>query len=107
MLDKLRKVRDALLTVTSDVSHYFAAKKTDQYIVWMETGEASSFRANNRKQEQAIEGKIDYFTRTDFDHNVESIQNALQEAEISYVLESVQYEDDTGYIHYEWKFEVV
>ncbi|MBR5816987.1 MAG: hypothetical protein IKY38_06130 [Anaerotignum sp.] len=107
MLDKLKKVRDALLTVTADVSHYFASKKTSQYIVWMETGEASSLMANNCKQVQAIKGTIDYFTKKDFDQNVDDIQNALQAAEISYFLESVQYEEETGYIHYEWKFEVV
>ena len=56
--------------------------------------------------EQAIEGTIDYFTRTEYDPNFEKIQEVLSEAEISYRLNSVQYEDETGYIHYEWVFQV-
>ena len=107
MLEKLQKVKDALLTVTDAVFHYFAKDKPDRYIVWAESGEVNSLEADNRKQEQTIGGTIDYFTKTDFDPNIDDIQNALKSAEISFLLESVQYEEETGYIHYEWKFEVV
>ncbi|MGN0134735.1 MAG: hypothetical protein ACI4AO_08405 [Anaerotignum sp.] len=107
MLEKLQKVKDALLTVTEAVFHYFAVDKPDQYIVWAESGEANSVEADNCKQEQTIGGTIDYFTKTDFDQNIDAIQNAMKSAEISFSLESVQYEEETGYIHYEWKFEVV
>ena len=107
MLEKLHKVKDALLTVTDTVFHYFAEDQLDRYIVWAESGEVSSLEADNRKQEQTIGGTIDYFTKTDFDPNIDAIQNALKSAEISFLLESVQYEEETGYIHYEWKFEVV
>ena len=96
MLEKLHKVKDALLTVTDTVFHYFAEDQLDRYIVWAESGEVSS-----------LGGTIDYFTKTDFDPNIDAIQNALKSAEISFLLESVQYEEETGYIHYEWKFEVV
>lgn len=107
MLEKLQKVKDTLLTVTDAVFHYFAADKPDRYIVWAESGEVGSLEADNRKQEQTIGGTIDYFTKTDFDPNIDGIQNALKSAEIAFLLESVQYEEETGYIHYEWKFEVV
>ena len=53
---------------------------------------------------------IDYFTKTEFDENVDRIQDALNAARISFYLNSVQDEsgDDSGsgYIHYEWVFEV-
>lgn len=106
MLEKLLRVRDALLQVSVDVFHYNAFKKTDQYILWAESGEGDSFHADNRKQEQVIVGTIDYFTRTDFDPNLDAIQEALKSAEITFFLKSVQYEEETKYIHYEWEFEV-
>lgn len=107
MLEKLQKIKDALLMVTDAVFHYTAAERSDKYIVWAESGEADSLEADNHKQEQTIGGTIDYFTKTDFDPNIDAIQNVMKSAEISFFLESVQYEEETGYIHYEWKFEVV
>ena len=106
MLKKLLRVKEALLQVPAEVFHYDAFKKSDQYIIWAETGEGTSFHADNRKQEQVIVGTIDYFTKTDLDPNLDAIQEALKSAEISFFLESVQYEEETKYIHYEWKFEV-
>ena len=47
---------------------------------------------------------IDYFTRTEFDANVDRIQEALNAAGIGYRINSVQYEDTTNLIHYEWEF---
>ena len=85
MLDKLYKVKNALSTVPCSLNHYFASKKPNKYIIW----------------------HVDYFTKEDMDPNLDTIQNALISAGISFTLESVQYEEETGYIHYEWKFEVV
>ena len=100
-------LRDLLLTVGVPVFHFFATKKTDKYIVWAEDNEARSLHADNQKTEQVIEGTIDYFTKTEFDPIFNTIQDKLSEAEVSYRLSSIQYEEDTGYIHYEWIFEVV
>lgn len=69
--------------------------------------EEESFDADNRKSEQQIHGTIDYFTQTEFDAITDSIQNALDEAEVGFRLNSVDYEDDTKLIHYEWEFWVV
>jgi len=102
----LELVETALLTVGVPVSHYFAAKQPDQYIVWAEDSQGDSLYADGRMQEQVIQGTIDYFTKTENDTNVQKIQDALNDAEISFRLNSIQYEDDTKYIHYEWVFEV-
>lgn len=107
MLEKLQKVKNALLTVSEATFHYYATNKPDKYIVWAESGEVGSLAADNRKQEQTIGGTIDYFTKMEFDPNIDAIQTALVNGEISFVLESVQYEEETRYIHYEWKFEVM
>ena len=107
MLSALNRVKDALLTVSNNVYHYTAHNQTDKYIVWAEDNESRCVQSDNRKTQQAIEGTIDYFTKDEGDMSVDAIQAALDEAEISYALNSVQYEDETGYIHYEWLFEVI
>lgn len=107
MLEMLERVKAALLTVPVEVFHYYAMKKPDQYIVWAESSEGDSLEADNRKEEQSLEGYIDYFTKSDKDPNVEAIQRALKSAEISFFLNSVQHEEETGYIHFEWRFEVI
>ncbi len=102
----LSDVKTALLTVTPNVGHYKVTKKTDKYIVWAEDSGAAALWADGQQQGQAISGTIDYFTKTEYDPNVQAIEAALNAAKISFKLESVQHEEETGYIHYEWIFEV-
>lgn len=103
----LQGIRDLLLNIGPPVFHYFASGQTGNYIVWAEDGEGDSLHADGRKTEQVTQGTIDYFTKTENDPVVTQIQDKLTENEISWRLNSVQYEQDTGYIHYEWVFEVV
>jgi len=102
---KLSDLRDALLEVIPDVFHYEAKGKPDKYIVWAENGEADSLEADDQKDEQVIEGTIDYFTKTEYDPNVKAIQQKLNSINVAWRLNSIQHEEDTGYIHYEWVFE--
>jgi len=96
-----------LKTVLPDTFHYKAFKKPDKYIVWAEDGEADSSNADDTKTDQVIQGTIDYFTKTEFDSNFELIQDKLNSVEIAWRLNSIQHEEETGYIHYEWIFEVL
>ena len=99
LFQKICKVRDALLAVTDNVGHYEALNAEDR--------EAESVNADNRKAIQAIQGTVDYFTKTDGDERVDEIQKALRDAEgVAYQLNSVQHEEETGFIHYEWLWEV-
>ena len=100
-------LKTALLTVTNNVYHYEALEATAPYIVWAEDNEVNQLSADNSKCYQVVQGTIDYYTLTDNDPNVNAIQNALAAADISFTLNSVQYEDETTLIHYEWLFEVV
>ena len=102
----LVEIKNALLTVGVPVSHYSADKKPDKYIVWAEDSQSGSLHGDNQMIGQIIQGTVDYFTKTEYDPNVDKIQDALNEAEISFRLNSVQYEDDTKFIHYEYIFEV-
>ncbi len=102
----LTGLKNILLELTPYSFHYKANAKPDRYIVWAEDSEGSSVYIDNRKQLQSIQGTIDYFTRTDNDPMVAALQNKLSVNEIPWKLSSVQYEEETGYIHYEWVWEV-
>lgn len=106
MLSSLETVMNALLTVTDNVGHYTAWDDSDRYIVWAEDSEVEALNTDNYKSGQTIEGTIDYFTKTEDDPNIEAIPNALNAARIGWSLNSVQYEDETRFIHYEWLFRV-
>ena len=106
-MTNLDTVKTALLTVAQKCYHYSAPQSiTGPYIVWAEDNQADSAWADGRMDEQAIQGTIDYFTKTEYDANVKKIQDALNDAEISFRLNSVQHERETGYIHHEWVFTV-
>lgn len=102
----LQTVKTALLTVEVPVNHFTAIRKTDCYIVWAEDSGGGTLWAGDRLEDAVVQGTIDYFTRTENDPNVQKIVSALNNAEIPCRLNSIQREDETGYIHYEWIFEV-
>lgn len=99
-------IKNALLTVTDKVHHYEAAKQTGSYIVWAEDTQADAVWADDKMQEQTIQGTIDYFTKKENDPSWRLIQKALSDAGVTFKLNSVQYEYDTKYIHYEWVWEI-
>ena len=92
--------------VDVEVFHYYALHPSDRYVVWAEDGEGAELAADNQKIGQVLSGTIDFFTKTEQDPATEEIQRALADAEISYSLNSVQYEEETRYLHYEWRWEV-
>lgn len=107
MLTSLDKVRRALLTVTDKCYHYTAAKSAkDKYIVWAEDGDLSPAPMDNMIPSHVIEGTIDYYTKDEDDTAMARIPAALNTAGIAWALNSVQYEDETRLIHYEWIFRV-
>lgn len=104
---KLSDLRDLLLTITTDTFHYYAHKKPDKYIVWAEDTEANAGHADNHKTNQVLQGVIDYFTKMEFDPNFDLIQEKLNTVDLAWSLNSIQFEELTGYIHYEWIWEMV
>lgn len=103
----LIELRDLLLTIGVPVGHYEVHKQNDKYIVWAEDSEGASGHGDNKKTTQVLQGTIDYFTRIEYDPIVELIQEKLDSADIAWRLNSIQYEDDTGYTHHEWIWEMV
>ncbi len=102
----LNDLKTALLTIGVPVGHYSAFEQSDKYIVWAEYGQSNEVWADGKMQQQAISATVDYFTKTENDVNVSAIQQAFNAAELSWRLESIQYEDDTKFIHFEWVVEV-
>jgi len=104
---RLEQIGTELAKITENSYHYWrsAPKGVKSYIVWAEDEESSSLDADNKKQKQGLHGTIDYFTKTEFDENVDKIQEALNDLEnVSFRLNSVQYEEETTFIHHEWEF---
>lgn len=104
--DKLMKIRDALSHI-DNVHHYLRpAKGKPPFIVWQEDGSATDMWADSRMSEQQIHGTIDLFTETEYDPLVDQIQTALNGVMAGWSLLSVQYEDETNLIHYEWEWNI-
>lgn len=106
LLTKLRKIRDALNVLDADVGHYEHKGNKKKYIVWSEDGEGDSLHTDNEKDIQVLSGTVDLFTRDEYDPLIDAVQETFEKNGISYKLISVQYEEETKYIHYEWRVEV-
>ena len=107
LTEKLRRIHDELNKIeATSFYHYRRPEKVKaEYGIWAEDGEQTSFNGDNRKLEQQIHGTVDYFTLTEFNPVLDEIQEALQRvAPGAWTLLSVQYEDETNLIHYEWEF---
>lgn len=100
-------LKNALLAVSNKTYHFSGIGATPPYIVWAEDGQADAVWADGKMQEQVMTGTIDLFTKTEYDPLFNAIQTALNGIDISYRLESIQYEEDTKLIHYEWSWELV
>ncbi|AKL96625.1 hypothetical protein CACET_c31810 [Clostridium aceticum] len=103
----LVELRDLLLTIGVPAYHFEAHKEKGNYIVWAEDGQGDSGYADNRMTTQVIQGTIDYYTKTEFDPVFKQIQEKLNSVDIAWRLNSIQHEENTGYIHYEWVWEMV
>ena len=104
-LTKLKQLHDAM-PVT--MHHYGAHKPATPYGVWAEEGDVSP-SADNVNSTRILSGTTDYYTKTADDANVDAIEAIFAGASawIAARLSSIQYEDDTGLLHYEWTWEAV
>ena len=97
-------IMHAHLTVTDAVRHG-EALKSDRYFVWQEDG-AHDLSADGIHTEKAVTGTTDLFTKREFDPWKEEIEAAFDASPyIAWRLNSVQYEEETGFTHYEWVWE--
>lgn len=106
--DLLEPVKTALLTVSENVGLFEAIDGTKDHIIYAPDGEGESLDLDNIKDSQVLQGTIDLFVVPENRSLADDIQAALNAAEISYSINSIQYEDleKSKFIHYEWVFEV-
>lgn len=90
--------------VTDAVSHTLRLK-SDRYFVWQEDG-SNDLPADNSHAEGAVTGTTDLYTKMEFDPWADALGESLSVYGIAWELSSVQYEEDTGFYHYEWAWEV-
>lgn len=104
-MSRLDKIPAALLTVMDNVGHYAPFSLAVPYAVWAEDSTADEC-AGDRNELRVDCGTIDLYTKTESDPLCSGIEQALENAEICWYKNSIQYEDETGLIHHEWAFEV-
>ena len=96
---------DAHRTVTDSVSHY-RRLKSDRYFVWQEESR-NDFEADGLHGEKAVEGTTDLYTKQEFDPWAAAFESSLDtDGVIAWYLNSTQYEEETGFHHYEWVWQV-
>lgn len=99
--NKLKAFSEGVAKIPGDVFHYRRSQLSPPYTVWQEDG-ADALSADNHTAEQSPTGTLDYYTRQEFDPNVDVIQTILSGLPVAWYLNPVQFEEDTGIIHYEW-----
>ena len=102
----LDDLKTALLAVVDNVYRYRApANAPVPYAVWAEDSRFD-FESDGEHTEVAWQGTIDYFTREENDETVEDIEDALAELDSPWKLNSVQFEEQTNVIHFEWVWNI-
>ena len=105
VVDKLKKIRNAMNGVSGKVYHYKRPKDVKPaWIVWQEDGSSTDMWANNHMGEQQLHGTVDLYTLQEYDPLIDEIQEALNGVMGGWSLQMVDYEDETNLIHYEWEW---
>jgi len=91
--------------VTDQVSH-IRRLHSERYFVWQEDGR-NDLVADGIHTETAVTGSTDLFTKQEFDPWVSAFEAALDALGIAWSFSSFQAEEDTGFFHYEWNWEVL
>ena len=99
------KLIAAHLCVTDKVSHS-ERLASERYFVWQEEGE-NNLVASNGTAEKVVTGSTDLFTKFEFDPWAGQLEQAFDNAGISWYQNAVVYEKDTGLYHHEWVWEVL
>ena len=98
----MRRLHKALNDTGYPFEHYGWSKAPDgDYGVYAEDS-GEDFVANDVHLERGTAGTVDLFTRDDTSAPRDAVEAVLNAAGASWYLNTIQFEEDTGYIHYEW-----
>jgi hypothetical protein len=110
--EQLKALKKELVSLGKEhdvkVYHYFNDKPSGNYITWSEDDTIRAF-GDGVAGQKAVQGTVDYFTKTEYDPMVDLIDDAIMNTEFTYLDDgpTITYEDSTGYIHYQWVWEVI
>lgn len=96
----------ALNSTGYSFAHYAWSKAPDGDYGIYEEESGDDLVADGRHVETGTNGYIHFFTRDPSGAPRTAIEAVLNSLCIPWGLDSIQYENDTGYIHYEWSFSV-
>ena len=104
----LQYFSEVITSATSRAWHYHKPEREAfPYAIWTEFAEENSLHASNVKKIQPIGILLDYFTQTEFDETIDTIQETLNSADrVAFELTDIQYEEESNVIHYSWTVEV-
>lgn len=95
----------ALKATKIPVAHYGWEKNrlpADDYIVYAEDA-SNDLEANGLHIEAATEGTVDFFTRNYSSDAKDPVEEAFEGMPtVVWRLNTIQFEGDTRYVHYEW-----
>lgn len=101
----LLQLKNALAATSLPFAHFAWANGAKELMgdhgVYGEDG-ANDLHGDDIHAEHVMEGTVDYYTRDDSGAPQEAIEAALDNGRIAWYLNSVQFEPETGFIHYEW-----
>lgn len=100
-----QKIINAHKAVTDAVSHRYRMQ-SERYFVWQEDG-SNDLMAGNVHAERAVTGSTDLFTKQEYDPWADALGESFSSRGISWSLRDVQYEEETGFTHYTWDWEVL
>ena len=93
---------NALAETNYQFAHYAWSKAPDGDYGTYSEDSGADLVADEQHIERGTVVYINYFTRDDTGTPRTTIETALNSLNLPWYLNSVQYENDTGYIHYEW-----
>lgn len=102
----LEELKNALAETGYQFAHYGWSKAPEGDYGEFSEERGEDLKADGIHIESGTSGYINYFTRDDSGEPRKKIEVALNSLRIPWYLNTVQYENDTGYIHYEWGFSV-
>ena len=96
----------ALAEANLNFAHYaWSEAPSGDYGTYAEDS-GNDFVADEIHAERGTDCWLNYFTRDDSGVPRTTIEGILNGLGIPWYLNTVQYENDTGYIHYEWGFSI-
>ncbi len=100
-------VKSALLSVSDRVYAYTSAgNQAPPYILYGVDG-TNNLMGSGKRAELCDVGYVELYTKEEKDPLIRKIPEAFEAFGVSFFLNSVQYEEETGLLHYEWLWEAV